>query len=158
MEEVQKADEGDYTRTLEAACPGACGRLVAVVGEGGREPARALAAEDRARRRVAIAPDPWMPVIQSTVGDVKAAVQFACVAVLGIAVLDAGSSYTEKYLTTSVARGVRHDLRRSSMRTFNGCPSPITEAQWRSSQPRNQRYRRYPVPSSTLDCWAHWSA
>jgi ATP-binding cassette, subfamily B, bacterial len=40
--------------------------------------------------------------IQSTVGDDKLAIlKFACAAMLGIAILDALSSYTEKYLTTS---------------------------------------------------------
>ena len=52
--------------------------------------------------------------IQSTVGDDKLAVlKFACAAVLGIAILDAVSSYTEKYLTTSVGQWVTHDLRRT---------------------------------------------
>jgi ABC-type multidrug transport system fused ATPase/permease subunit len=52
-------------------------------------------------------------LIQSTVGEDKVAVlKFACVAVIGIAALDAVSSYTEKYFTTSVAQWVTHDLRR----------------------------------------------
>ena len=52
--------------------------------------------------------------IQSTVGDDKFAIlKFACVAVLGIAALDAVSSYTEKYFTTSVGQWVTHDLRRT---------------------------------------------
>ena len=52
--------------------------------------------------------------IQSTVGDDKLAIlKFACAAVLGIAVLDAVSSYTEKYFTTSVGQWVTHDLRRT---------------------------------------------
>jgi ATP-binding cassette subfamily B protein len=52
--------------------------------------------------------------IQSTVGDDRLAVlKFACAAVLGIAILDAVSSYTEKYLTTSVGQWVTHDLRRT---------------------------------------------
>jgi ATP-binding cassette subfamily B protein len=52
--------------------------------------------------------------IQSTVGDDKVAIlKFACAAVLGIAILDAVSSYTEKYLTTSVGQWVTHDLRRT---------------------------------------------
>src|SRR4029077_15357849 len=37
----------------------------------------------------------------------------ACAAVLGIAILDAVSSYTEKYFTTSVGQWVTHDLRRT---------------------------------------------
>ena len=52
--------------------------------------------------------------IQSTVGGDKFAIlKFACAAVLGIAVLDAVSSYTEKYFTTSVGQWVTHDLRRT---------------------------------------------
>jgi len=52
--------------------------------------------------------------IETTVGDDKLAIlKFACAAVLGIAALDAVSSYTEKYLTTSVGQWVTHDLRRA---------------------------------------------
>ena len=52
--------------------------------------------------------------IETTVGDDKLAIlKFACAAVLGIAALDAVSSYTEKYLTTSVGQWVTHDLRRT---------------------------------------------
>jgi len=39
--------------------------------------------------------------------------KFACGAVLAIALLDAISSYAEKYLTTSVAQWISHDLRRT---------------------------------------------
>jgi len=39
--------------------------------------------------------------------------QFACIAVLAIAALDAVSTYVEKYLTTSVGQWVAHDLRRT---------------------------------------------
>jgi subfamily B ATP-binding cassette protein MsbA len=42
-----------------------------------------------------------------------ATVKFACIAVLAIAVLDAISTYAEKYLTTSVGQWVTYDLRRS---------------------------------------------
>jgi len=53
-------------------------------------------------------------LIQSTAGDDKLAIlKFACAAVVGIAVLDAVSSYTEKYLTTCVGQWVTHDLRRT---------------------------------------------
>jgi subfamily B ATP-binding cassette protein MsbA len=53
-------------------------------------------------------------LIHNTVGDDKLAIlKFACVAVLGIAVLDALCSYAEKYLTTSVGQWVTHDLRRT---------------------------------------------
>jgi ATP-binding cassette, subfamily B, bacterial len=38
--------------------------------------------------------------------------RFACLAVLGIAILDALASYLEKYLTTSVGQWISHDLRR----------------------------------------------
>jgi subfamily B ATP-binding cassette protein MsbA len=40
-------------------------------------------------------------------------VEFAALAVLAIALLDAISSYTEKYITTSVGQWVTHDLRRT---------------------------------------------
>jgi subfamily B ATP-binding cassette protein MsbA len=50
--------------------------------------------------------------IQSTVGpDRLAALEFAAVAVLAIAFVDAVCSYTEKYVTTSVGQWVMHDLR-----------------------------------------------
>ena len=57
----------------------------------------------------------WLnQAIQTTVGDDKLAIlKFACAAVFGIAVLDAVSSYTEKYFTTSVGQWVTHDLRRT---------------------------------------------
>ncbi len=53
-------------------------------------------------------------LIQYTAGDDKFAIlKFACAAVLGIAILDAVSSYTEKYFTTSVGQWITHDLRRT---------------------------------------------
>ena len=53
-------------------------------------------------------------VLQSWFGaDHLGVVKFACVAVLAIAVLDAISTYAEKYLTTSVGQWVTYDLRRS---------------------------------------------
>ena len=53
-----------------------------------------------------------MNLIHRLVGTDKLAVlEFACVAVLGIAVLDAVCTYGEKYLTTSVAQWVSYDLR-----------------------------------------------
>ena len=42
-----------------------------------------------------------------------AMLKFACAAVLAIALLDAISSYAEKYLTTSVAQWISYDLRRT---------------------------------------------
>lgn len=42
-----------------------------------------------------------------------ATVKFACIAVIAIAVIDAISTYAEKYLTTSVGQWVTYDLRRS---------------------------------------------
>jgi ATP-binding cassette, subfamily B, bacterial len=52
--------------------------------------------------------------IHTTVGYEKLAIlEFACFAVLAIAVLDAISSYAEKYLTTSVGQWITHDLRRT---------------------------------------------
>ncbi len=44
--------------------------------------------------------------------DKLATVKFACIAVLAIALLDAISTYAEKYLTTSVGQWVTYDLRR----------------------------------------------
>ena len=53
-----------------------------------------------------------MNLIHRLVGTEKIAVlEFACVAVLGIAVLDAVCTFGEKYLTTSVAQWVSYDLR-----------------------------------------------
>ena len=52
--------------------------------------------------------------IYSVVGaDRIAVLQFACLAVLAIAVLDAVSSYGEKYLTTSMGQWITYDLRRA---------------------------------------------
>src|SRR6266404_4731263 len=45
--------------------------------------------------------------------DKFATIKFACMAVLVIAVLDAVSTYAEKYLTTSVGQWVTYDLRRT---------------------------------------------
>jgi ATP-binding cassette, subfamily B, bacterial len=51
--------------------------------------------------------------IHALVGADKFAVlEFACAAVMAIAILDAVSSYFEKYLTTSVGQWISHDLRR----------------------------------------------
>jgi ATP-binding cassette, subfamily B, bacterial len=53
-----------------------------------------------------------MRQIEKLVGTDKMAVlEFACVAVLAIAVFDAVCTYAEKYLTTSVAQWVSYDLR-----------------------------------------------
>ncbi|HKR83003.1 MAG TPA: ABC transporter ATP-binding protein [Terriglobales bacterium] len=53
-----------------------------------------------------------MRLIHRLVGTDKIAIlEFACVAVLGIAVLDAVCTFGEKYLTTSVAQWVSYDLR-----------------------------------------------
>jgi subfamily B ATP-binding cassette protein MsbA len=46
-------------------------------------------------------------------GDKFATVKFACFAVIAIALLDAVSTYAEKYLTTSVGQWVTYDLRRA---------------------------------------------
>src|SRR5947208_1363297 len=55
-----------------------------------------------------------MRVVHSSVGmDKLAIVRFACFAVLAIAVLDAVSTYSEKYLTTSIGQWVTYDLRRT---------------------------------------------
>ena len=51
--------------------------------------------------------------IHALVGADKFAVlEFACAAVMAIAILDAVSSYFEKYLTTTVGQWISHDLRR----------------------------------------------
>src|SRR5256712_6218093 len=57
----------------------------------------------------------WMAGLVSPIFglDKVAILEFAAVAVLVIAVAGALSSYTEKYLTTSVAQWVSHDLRRT---------------------------------------------
>jgi ATP-binding cassette, subfamily B, bacterial len=53
-----------------------------------------------------------MRIVHRIVGtDTMALLKFACVAVLGIAVLDAICSFGEKYLTTSVGQWVSYDLR-----------------------------------------------
>jgi subfamily B ATP-binding cassette protein MsbA len=52
--------------------------------------------------------------IHGLVGSGRFAVlEFACIAVLAIAILDAICTYTEKYLTTSVGQWVTYDLRRA---------------------------------------------
>ena len=53
----------------------------------------------------------WLSQFAGT--DKTALLKFACLAVLGIALLDAVSSYFEKYLTTSVAQWISYDLRRT---------------------------------------------
>jgi subfamily B ATP-binding cassette protein MsbA len=58
-------------------------------------------------------PSRWASLILSLFGQHSSAIlSFALAAVLLIAVVGAISSYTEKYLTTSVAQWVAHDLRR----------------------------------------------
>jgi ATP-binding cassette, subfamily B, bacterial len=53
-----------------------------------------------------------MRMIHRLIGSDKVAIlEFACVAVLGIALLDAVCTFGEKYLTTSVAQWVSYDLR-----------------------------------------------
>ena len=57
---------------------------------------------------------PWLAGIVSQIGQNKLAVlNFAVLAVAVIAIVGAISSYTEKYLTTSVGQWVMHDLRRT---------------------------------------------
>ncbi|HEY7392966.1 MAG TPA: ABC transporter ATP-binding protein [Bryobacteraceae bacterium] len=57
----------------------------------------------------------WLShLINSTVGSAPLEIlEFAALAALGIAVLDALCSYTEKYLTNSIGLWVTHDLRRT---------------------------------------------
>jgi subfamily B ATP-binding cassette protein MsbA len=58
-------------------------------------------------------PGQWAALVSSVFGEHTFAIlNFALAAVLLIAVAGAVSSYTEKYLTTSVAQWVAHDLRR----------------------------------------------
>jgi ATP-binding cassette, subfamily B, bacterial len=58
---------------------------------------------------------PWLTVfVYGAIGQDKLSIlEFAALAVLVIAVVGALCTYTEKYLTTSVAQWVSHDLRRS---------------------------------------------
>jgi ATP-binding cassette subfamily B protein len=57
-------------------------------------------------------PDGWAAFIVTRLGDDQLAIlNFALAAVIAIAVVGAVSSYTEKYLTTSVGQWVAHDLR-----------------------------------------------
>jgi ATP-binding cassette, subfamily B, bacterial len=59
-------------------------------------------------------PPSWLAGIVSHLGQDKLAVlNFAVVSVAVIAIIGAISSYTEKYLTTSVGQWVMHDLRRT---------------------------------------------
>src|SRR6266550_6171915 len=60
-------------------------------------------------------PPPWLAVfIYATIGQDKLSIlAFVALAVLVIAIVGAISSYTQKYLTTSVASWVGHDLRRT---------------------------------------------
>jgi ATP-binding cassette subfamily B protein len=53
----------------------------------------------------------WLSQLGGT--DKTAILNFACAAVLGISLLDAVSSYFEKYFTTSVAQWIGYDLRRT---------------------------------------------
>ena len=57
----------------------------------------------------------WLnPLILKTIGQNQLAIlEFAAIAVLTIAAVDAVCSYTEKYITTSVGQWVMHDLRRA---------------------------------------------
>ena len=52
----------------------------------------------------------WIHALVGT--DKFAVLEFACAAVMAIAILDAVSSYFEKYLTTTVGQWISHDLRR----------------------------------------------
>src|SRR3989454_3116075 len=90
--------------------------LIAVIGEGAAnvlEPWPLKVVLDNVLRSRQI--HGWLNrFIHTTAGDDKLAIlKFACIAVLGIAALDAICSYAEKYLTTSVGQWVAHDLRRA---------------------------------------------
>jgi ATP-binding cassette, subfamily B, bacterial len=93
-----------------------CFGLLAVAGEGAAnllEPwPLKIVLDDVLRSRESHAG--IMRWIQGFVGTDKIAIlKFACLAVLIIAVLDAISTYAEKYLTTSVGQWVTYDLRRT---------------------------------------------
>ncbi|HKR58524.1 MAG TPA: hypothetical protein VJS64_02225 [Pyrinomonadaceae bacterium] len=72
-------------------------------------------------------PDWLAMLVYSTAGHGKQAIlAFVAFSVILIAIVGAISSYFEKYLTTSVAQWVSHDLRRTFITTSNDCPSRIT--------------------------------
>jgi subfamily B ATP-binding cassette protein MsbA len=89
--------------------------LIAVIGEGAAHllqpwPLK-IVLDDVLRSRGAHAS--IMQRIQTLAGADKLGIlRFACLAVLGMAALDALASYFEKYLTTSVGQWISHDLRR----------------------------------------------
>ena len=67
----------------------------------------------------------WLATLVYSIAghDRLAILEFAVLSVLVIAIVGALSSYVEKYLTTSVAQWVSHDLRRTSITTSSGCLS-----------------------------------
>jgi len=90
----------------------------------------------------------WPPsiafFIYATLGQNKTAIlEFVALAVLVIAVIGAIGSYTQKYLTTSVAQWVAHDLRRSLYHHIpSGCRFPIHDNKRTGlDQPGHQRHR-----------------
>jgi ATP-binding cassette subfamily B protein len=90
--------------------------LLAVVGEGAANllqpwPLKLVLDDVLRSRQSHAAVVSWIERFVGT--DAIAMLKFACVAVLAIALLDAVSSYAEKYLTTSVAQWVSYDLRRT---------------------------------------------
>jgi ABC-type multidrug transport system fused ATPase/permease subunit len=90
-------------------------------------------------------PSGWLGRFVSGVfgADKIAILNFAVAAVAGIAVLGAISSYTEKYLTTSVSQWVTHDLRRSLYNHIQRLSLIEHEKNTnrRPYQPCNQRHR-----------------
>jgi subfamily B ATP-binding cassette protein MsbA len=92
--------------------------LVAVVGEGAAsllQPWPLKVVFDNVLKSGGLRGDGWLNhLIRSTVGDDPLAVlRLAAMAALAIAIVGALSSYTEKYLTTSIGQWVMHDLRRT---------------------------------------------
>ena len=69
---------------------------------------------------------PWLSGWMLETGDRLTVLNIAALAVIGIAVVGAISSYTQKYLSTTVAKRVGYDLRHCCTTTCNGCRCPST--------------------------------
>ncbi len=101
---------------LKPHAPALAAGLVAVIGEGVAnllEPWPLKVVLDSVLQS---RPDQgWLDaLVHAAAGDDKLAIlTVACLAVLGIAALDAVCSYAERYLTTSVGQWVTHELRRT---------------------------------------------
>ena len=83
-------------------------------------------------------------LILSVAGTDKLAIlKLAAISFLVIACVGAICSYVEKYVTTSVAQWVTHNLRRAVYAHIQKMSLAYHDrtADWRSSQPGNERYR-----------------